>query len=172
MGLVIDEALGPLIRTRLEAFDRVVARARSSIASKLGVGDELKRLDPAETILDLRVCDPAMGSGHLLVRVVDDFADRVLGAMTEAESVVDGYRSPLAERIRAIRRMVSKNAEVGGWNIDKSRLDDHHIVRRIVLRRCIHGVDKNPMAVELARVALLLHTFTVGAPLDFLDHHT
>ena len=68
--------------------------------------------------------------------------------------------------------MVSKNAEVGGWNIDKSRLDDHHIVRRIVLRRCIHGVDKNPMAVELARVALLLHTFTVGAPLDFLDHHT
>ena len=41
----------------------------------------------------------------------------------------------------------------------------------MVLKRCIYGVDKNPMAVELAKVALWLHTFTVGAPLSFLDHH-
>jgi len=40
-----------------------------------------------------------------------------------------------------------------------------------VLKRCVYGVDKNPMAVELAKVALWLHTFTVGAPLSFLDHH-
>ena len=46
-----------------------------------------------------------------------------------------------------------------------------HIIRRMVLKRCIYGVDKNPMAVELAKVALWLHTFTVGAPLSFLDHH-
>ena len=41
----------------------------------------------------------------------------------------------------------------------------------MVLKRCIYGVDKNPMAVELAKVSLWLHTFTVGAPLSFLDHH-
>ena len=44
-------------------------------------------------------------------------------------------------------------------------------MRRTILKRCIYGVDKNPMAVELAKVALWLHTFTVGAPLSFLDHH-
>ena len=42
---------------------------------------------------------------------------------------------------------------------------------RMVLKRCVYGVDKNPMAVELAKVSLWLHTFTVGAPLSFLDHH-
>jgi len=41
----------------------------------------------------------------------------------------------------------------------------------MILKRMIHGVDKNPMAVELSKVALWLHTFTVGAPLSFLDHH-
>jgi len=35
----------------------------------------------------------------------------------------------------------------------------------MILKRVIFGVDKNPMAVELAKVALWLHTFTVGAPL-------
>ncbi|WP_416142232.1 Eco57I restriction-modification methylase domain-containing protein, partial [Hydrogenophaga sp.] len=41
----------------------------------------------------------------------------------------------------------------------------------MILKKCIFGVDKNPMAVELAKTALWLHTFTVGAPLSFLDHH-
>src|SRR5439155_11167597 len=57
------------------------------------------------------------------------------------------------------------------WTIDEAQLDDRHIVRRMVLKRCVYGVDKNPMAVELAKVALWLHTFTVGAPLSFIDHH-
>src|SRR4029077_11951741 len=59
----------------------------------------------------------------------------------------------------------------GGWTIDPEQLDDRHIVRRMVLKRRIYGVDKNLMAVELAKVSLWLHTFTVGAPLSFLDHH-
>ena len=41
----------------------------------------------------------------------------------------------------------------------------------MVLKRCVYKVDKNPMAVELAKVSLWLHTFTIGAPLSFLDHH-
>ncbi|MCY3837611.1 MAG: restriction endonuclease, partial [Gammaproteobacteria bacterium] len=63
------------------------------------------------------------------------------------------------------------NAEDRGWTFDPAQLDDRHIVRRMVLKRCVYGVDKNPMAVELAKVSLWLHTFTVGAPLSFLDHH-
>lgn len=62
-------------------------------------------------------------------------------------------------------------AEQHGWPIVADQLDDPHIVRRMVLKRCIYGVDLNPMAVELAKLALWLHSFTVGAPLSFLDHH-
>src|SRR6185295_11865389 len=70
-----------------------------------------------------------------------------------------------------IRNTIFANAEERGWAVGGDQLDDRHIVKRMVLKRCIYGVDKNPMAVELAKVALWLHTFTVGAPLSFLDHH-
>ncbi len=81
------------------------------------------------------------------------------------------YISPLATRIDTIRHTIVGNAEARGWIVNADQLDDRHIIRRMVLKRCIYGVDKNPMAVELAKVALWLHTFTVGAPLSFLDHH-
>ena len=64
-----------------------------------------------------------------------------------------------------------RNAAERGWTVDADRLDDRRIVRRMVLKRCVYGVDRNPMAVELAKVSLWLHTFTAGAPLSFLDHH-
>ena len=63
------------------------------------------------------------------------------------------------------------NARANKWHVDPARLDDRHIVKRMVLKRCIYGVDKNPMAVELAKLSLWLHSFTAGAPLSFLDHH-
>ena len=44
-------------------------------------------------------------------------------------------------------------------------------MRRLVLKRVVYGVDRNPLAVELAKLSLWLHSFTVGAPLSFLDHH-
>ena len=84
-----------------------------------------------------------------------------------------GVSSPCrrAAAIQAIRDRIVANAEERNWAIDLDRLDDRHIIRRMVLKRCVFGVDKNPMAVELAKVALWLHTFTVGAPFSFLDHH-
>jgi hypothetical protein len=81
------------------------------------------------------------------------------------------YVSPLGDRIEVIRNTILGNAEQRGWTVDPAQLDDRHIIRRMVLKRCVYGVDKNLMAVELAKVALWLHTFTVGAPLSFLDHH-
>ena len=148
-----------------------MANSPRSICLRIAGWAELKPLDPAEQLLDLKVCDPAMGSGHFLVNLVDYLADRVITAMAEAEATVDGYISPLTERIDTIRNTIIANAEASGWTIDEDQLDDRHIVRRMVLKRCVYGVDKNPMAVELAKVALWLHTFTVGAPLSFLDHH-
>ncbi|WP_137932923.1 Eco57I restriction-modification methylase domain-containing protein [Mesorhizobium comanense] len=172
VGLILEETLQPLVARHTEAF-RVQAETLSNQSTGPNRRGSLIRLDPALKLLELKVCDPAMGSGHFLVSLVDKLADHVIEAMAEAEAVVDwgDYHSPLADRIEAIRNIILDNAEKGGWSVNEDQLDDRHIIRRMVLKRCVYGVDKNPMAVELAKVALWLHTFTVGAPLSFLDHH-
>ncbi len=172
VGLILDETLEPLITERLDAFRTALARLNPKDAEDYR-RRELRDADPANAILSLRVCDPAMGSGHFLVSLVDTLADHVLDAMAEAAVLgVDlHYSSPLADKIEDIRATILKNARAAKWTIDEEQLDDRHIVRRMVLKRCVYGVDKNPMAVELAKVALWLHTFTVGAPLSFIDHH-
>ena len=171
VGLIIKESIDPLIQARVDAFTAETSQPPSDALPEDRHIGRLKRLDPAERILDLKVCDPAMGSGHFLVNLVDHLSDRVIEAMAEAEAAWDGYISPLNERIDNIRNSIIANAEDRGWAVDTGQLDDRHIVRRMVLKRCVYGVDKNPMAVELAKVSLWLHTFTVGAPLSFLDHH-
>ena len=171
VALIIKETIEPLVRSRIDAFLAKHAELATSPLSEDRRMGRLKPLDPAENLLDLKVCDPAMGSGHFLVNLVDYLADRVITAMAEAEAAVDGYLSPLTARIDNIRTTIMAKAEASGWTIDEDQLDDRHIIRRMVLKRCVYGVDKNPMAVELAKVALWLHTFTVGAPLSFLDHH-
>ena len=164
--LIIEETVGPLVKRASDAFAEEVEKVRAGDSSL----DALKQLDPAEALLDFKICDPAMGSGHFLVNLVDYLADSVIDALAEAASI-EGYTSKLNERIDRIRHTIIANAEQGDWSINQEQLDDRHIVRRMVLKRCIYGVDKNPMAVELAKVSLWLHTFTVGAPLSFLDHH-
>ena len=171
VGLIVTETIGPLIETRMEAFETAAEKLPENGPDRERAMADLRNLDPAEKLLDLKVCDPAMGSGHFLVNLVDYLSDRVIAAMAEAAALFEGYVSPLAGRIGNIRDTILENAEAGGWTVDPARLDDRHIVRRMVLKRCVYGVDKNPMAVELAKVALWLHTFTVGAPLSFLDHH-
>jgi hypothetical protein len=177
VSLIIHETLEPLIDKRFKAFEdkaRELAEGTQEEGLKLTT---LKRLDPAERLLDLRICDPAMGSGHFLVSLVDYLSDQVIIAMAETEKMVEWasedhpYISPLADRIEAIRNTILSNAEARKWTVDPEQLDDRHIIRRMVLKRCVYGVDKNVMAVELAKVALWLHSFTVGAPLSFLDHH-
>ncbi len=171
VSLIVEEAIDPLARRRMDAFDAESAKLAPGQWPENRQMSRLKALDPAERLLEVKVCDPAMGSGHFLVNLVDYLADRVIAAMAEAEARVDGYVSPLTERIDAIRNTIMSNADNRRWAFDQARLDDRHIVRRMVLKRCVYGVDKNPMAVELAKVSLWLHTFTVGAPLSFLDHH-
>lgn len=173
--LILRETLEPLITERLTAFREKVAEIATSETDEETRLQAIRRLDPAEAILTLRVCDPAMGSGHFLVNLVDFLSDTVIKAMADATAEVDwegvDYISPLADRIATIRATIQANALANNWTVDSDQLDDKHIIRRMVLKRCVYGVDKNPMAVELAKVSLWLHTFTVGAPLSFLDHH-
>lgn len=97
----------------------------------------------AEKILAIRVLDPAMGSGHFLVKAVDVMADWLTVNCDPDEENAPRDNGP---------------AERAYW-------------KRMVVEQCIYGVDYNPMAVELARVALWLHTAEFGKPLSFVDHH-
>ncbi len=164
VSLIIEKTVGPVVEEKREAFEAALASGAK--------GDDLRAHDPAMALLSLRIVDPAMGSGHFLVSLVDWLSDKVLTAVGDAESMAEGdYTSPLVKLIAELREGIVANAREHNWPIVEDQLDDRHIVRRMVLKRCVHGVDLNPMAVELAKVALWLHSFTVGAPLSFLDHH-
>ena len=134
---------------------------------------ELQDHDPAAAILELKICDPAMGSGHFLVSLVDYLADQILERMADstarviwADAAEFTYR-PWHDVSPTFASAFWRRRGRDGWTVDPAQLDDRHIVRRMILKRVIFGVDKNPMAVELARSRCCI-TFTVGAPLSFL----
>lgn len=174
--LILDETLQPLIDDALDAFKAALAQAKPKDSDDHTL-TQLQKVDPAKAITRLRICDPAMGSGHFLVSLVDRLTNHTLDAIAEAQVLVKArfpdldYESPVAEEIRKVRGTIRHNAEDANWAVSEEQLDDPQLVKRMVLKRCVYGADKNPMAVELAKVALWLHTFTVGAPLSFIDHH-
>ena len=95
-----------------------------------------------EQILDLKVCDPAMGSGAFLVETCRQLADALIeawGAHGEMPSIPP---------------------------------DEDEVIhaRRLVAQRCLYGIDRNPMAVDLAKVSLWLSTLARDHPLTFVDH--
>ena len=182
--LILRESVGLLADERVAVFEAHIKKISKKGSINPGAWDAIDALDPARQILELKICDPAMGSGHFLVTLVDYLADRVLEAMTTATQYVNKqpwaahlvetgrpWQSPVLQRIASIRQSIKATAKDHGWVVTDAQLDDRHIVRRMILKKTIFGVDKNPMAVELAKTALWLHTFTVGAPLSFLDHH-
>ncbi len=177
VDLIVDQTLKPLVEERLQAFEARSEQLQSDRRPRSERRAELSRLDPAEAVLDLKVLDPAMGSGHFLVSAVDFLTDYIADLVEFAPAVPgwlpedDPYHSPLLDRVAAIRADILKRAAQSGWAVNQSQLTDQAIIRRLVLKRCIYGVDKNPLTVELAKVSLWLHSFTVGAPLSFLDHH-
>ena len=93
-------------------------------------------------ILSLKILDPATGSGHFLVGVVDYLAEELI---THPDAAF-------------MTETASEETELAYW-------------RRRVVESCVYGVDLNPMAVELAKLSLWLHTVAKGEPLSFLDHH-
>ena len=163
VDLIVDRTLKPLAEERLKAFEDRSKELRSD------------HRPIAERHAELLALDPAMGSGHFLVTAVDFLSDYIAEVAEYAPAVpewLDGeYYSPLVERVATIRRDILQRAQASDWVMDEAQLTDQSIIRRMVLKRCIYGVDKNPLTVELAKVSLWLHSFTVGAPLSFLDHH-
>ena len=175
VDLIVDRTLKPLTEERLAAFVAKAAELGGDARPKAERYAELLQLDPAEAVLDLKVLDPAMGSGHFLVTAVDFLSDYIAEMVEHVPGVpewLDGeYVSPLVERVAAIRQDIAQRAQAANWVMDEAKLTDQAIIRRMVLKRCIYGTDKNSLTVELAKVSLWLHSFTVGAPLSFLDHH-
>jgi Eco57I restriction-modification methylase len=97
-----------------------------------------------EQILNFKVCDPAMGSGHFLVDAANQMAELVVALLEEV---------PHIEGIT-----VSVTSRPNDW-------------RRRITRHCIYGVDFNPLAVNLAKLSLWLNCFASEHKLTFLDHH-
>ena len=119
----------PIVRTTLEP---ILERLR---------GEDSSTPRPAD-ILDLKICDPAMGSGAFLVE-----ACRQLGDVLRDAWNAHGERPEIPP--------------------DE---DDVLLARRMIAQRCLYGVDRNPVAVDLAKMSLWLVTLAREHALTFVDH--
>jgi hypothetical protein len=118
-------------------------------------------LKSSREILDLKVCDPAMGSGAFLVQ-----ACRFLG-----KKLVESWLHEEAEG-KAITVDGEALDQLGAEEPLPSQLDERlTIARSLVAERCLYGVDVNPLAVELAKLSIWLVTLAKGRPFGFLDHN-
>ena len=122
------ELTSPIVRTTLEP---ILTRLR-----------ENGRPPRPEQILDLKVCDPAMGSGAFLVETC-----RQLG-----EALVESWHT---------------HGDLPIIPVDE---DELVFARRMIAQRCLYGVDKNPVAVDLAKMSLWLATMAKDHALTFVDH--
>jgi hypothetical protein len=124
--------------------------------------DQGREADAAEMLFDFRVADIAMGSGHFLTAVVDRLEAHYSNFLHE-------NKIPQVNRELDLLRETAKEAL--GQLADAVEIENSSLLRRLIARRCVYGVDMNPLAVELARVGMWIHTFVPGLPLSFLDHN-
>ena len=124
--------------------------------------DAMDDTDAAEAFFDFRVADIAMGSGHFLVGAIDRLEKRMANWL--AERPLPGVRRVLATLREAARTELGNTSP----SVD---IEDSQLLRRLLARRCIYGVDVNGLSVQLARLAVWIHTFVPGLPLSFLDHN-
>lgn len=158
---LVKKGLEPHFKTREEQFRTDYQRLPP--ASKPRDFELEKKC--TEDLLGLRVVDPAMGSGHFLVAVVNEVTKWVIDLLREFPD------APLMREIEEFRKGIIEEQRKRGIRLDENLLTDDVILKRIVMKRCVFGVDINPLAVELAKVSLWLDSFTIGTPLTFLDHH-
>lgn len=128
-----------------------------------GMAPEEWELKSTEELLDLKVCDPAMGSGAFLVQTCRWLSDRLVEAWSLTEA---GGRRIDSEGL------ILTNGDTEGFEPLSQDTEERAIVaRRLIAERCLYGVDKNPLAVELAKLSLWLTTMSKGRPFGFLDHN-
>ena len=126
--------------TPRELTEPIVRHALAPILYRLR-GEDGRAPAPSQ-ILDLKVCDPAMGSGAFLVETCRQLAD----------VLVDAWGAH------------------GEMPVIPPDEDEVTFARRLVAQRCLYGIDRNPMAVDLAKVSLWLSTLARDHPLTFVDH--
>lgn len=178
---IVAKSVGPVLDLRLKEVEAQLAawnkacawrqrtRATDSIRAAQTEMDSHSRTI-FDTLFGIKVLDPTMGSGRFLVYAVDCLADRIVTFLA---------RNPDNPVIAAIERMREAIlADLLGQGLNEreiariaGKLTEINLIKRMVMKRCVYGVDLNPMAVELAKLSLWLDSFTLGAPLSFLDHH-
>ena len=118
---------------------------------------KLSERDPKEAtrrLFDFSVVDPAMGSAHFLTAALDMIADRIELFLAEI-----GGLPGIAEQLSELSQDSGQVAQ---------QPEDGDLLRRLILKRCIYGVDLSPMAVEVANVTLWLASFVPGLALSYL----
>ena len=148
VDLIVDRTLKPLAEERLKAFEDKSKGLKSDHRPTAERRTELRKVDPAEAVLDLKVLDPAMGSGHFLVTAVDFLSDYIADLVEyvprSPEWLAGEYVSPLVERVETIRRDIppaGPGVEVGHGRGPTHGPSPHPPDGA---QRCIYGVDKNP----------------------------
>ena len=115
-----------------------------------------------ELFFDFRVADLAMGSGHFLTSAIDHIEQRMAAFLAEDGNVIPGVTAELLKL---------ESAAIDALGPDAPEPERSSLLRRQIARRCIYGLDINPIAVELARVSIWIHTFVRGLPMSSLDHN-
>lgn len=128
-----------------------------------GKAPEEWELKSTEELLDLKICDPAMGSGAFLVQACRWLSDRLV----EAWSVTEAS----GKKIDSEGRIFGEGDTEGFEPLSQDSEERAILARRLIAERCLYGVDRNPLAVELAKLSLWLTTMSKGRPFGFLDHN-
>ncbi len=126
-----------------------------------------------EEILDLKVCDPAMGSGSFLIGALRYLTD----ALYDSLHHYDCFDTDAEDRKTHVR-LADGNRLTDGADEPIPVPPEHEDfenrlrarLKRYVVERCIYGVDIDPLAVELGRMALWIETMDPNLPFGFIDH--
>lgn len=139
-------------------LEHALVPALSKHYERLSLLDET---DAGEAFFDFRVADIAMGSGHFLVAAID----RIEKGMADYLST---HNLPIVRKeMDDLRRAAHHGL---GDLAESTNIEDCQLLRRLIARRCIYGVDINPLSVQLARLSVWIHTFVPGLPMSMLDH--
>lgn len=133
--------------------------------------EEWKLKSPAE-LLEQKVCDMAMGSAGFLVQVIRYLSERLVETWDQISLSPPerGQGEGAGREIRITPEGKPASGIPGELIIPQDDEERLVLARRLVADRCIYGVDKNPLAVEIAKLSIWLTTMDRGRPFTFLDH--
>jgi hypothetical protein len=121
------------------------------------------KLRSAKELLDLKICDMACGSAAFLVQTCRFLSELLAKAWDLAEADHPGVPGITPEG-------TASTGAPGEALIPKDTNERLVYARRLIAQRCLYGVDKNPLAVEMAKLSLWLFTLAKDKPFTFLDH--